>query len=92
MYKIQYELSPFDNVKIESVANKDVDNAKTNKLIMIPKTMGFFLLCRSIFVPNLKAVRQRLFELSCHNKLVYGQNWMDGWTDRRTNEVIHAGA
>ena len=45
MYKIQYELSTFDNVKIESVANKDVDIAKTNKLIMIPKTMGFFLLC-----------------------------------------------
>ena len=54
-----------EQCQIEIAVNKDVD---------ISTDRQFW----SIFVQNLKAVRLKLFALSCQTEIVSGQNWRDG--------------
>ena len=57
--------------QIENIASKDVDIQTNMHDYTIPKYVYFFHFMWSIFLKqNLKAVRQKLIELSCHNKKV----------------------
>ena len=79
-FKILIELTPFDNVKYV-----DMQTNRLNCLISI--FVGFFLLWR-IFVRNLKFVRHKLFELSCHIDKCLQTNLerkKTGHTDKRTD-------
>ena len=74
-----------EQCQIEIAVNKDVD---------ISTDRQFW----SIFVQNLKAVRLKLFALSCQTEIVYGQNWRDGrltdgltalsWGDLTKNQLL----